>query len=188
MKRACTFLCLVLASFAARAERVDVNLSDETLRGTYEGPLTGRLGGNYDLGVLLGDSDDGSFQQVHAGLLVTGDAGARDATVTAGLGGRVFLINGGPDADGGGLALGGMVDVRLPAFNRVGIIAYGYGAPDASTFGDFDGWFEYAASADYQVLKGASVYLGWRQLKLDLDGAGMLTVDTGWHVGLRLNF
>ncbi|MGQ0587894.1 MAG: YfaZ family outer membrane protein [Gammaproteobacteria bacterium] len=190
MKRAAIFLCLALAAAGARAEgeRIDVNLSDETLRGTYEGPLTGRLGGVYDLGVLLSDRDDGSAQQVHAGLLVTGDAGARQATVKAGVGGRVFLVNGGDNADGGGLALGGMVDARLPAFNRIGVIAYGYFAPDASTFGDFDSWHEYAVSADYQVLRGASVYLGWRQLKVDLDTTGTLTVDTGWHAGVRLNF
>ena len=188
MKRAFGFLCLVLAARGARAENVDVNLSSKTLRGTFGAPLTGRLNGLYEFGALLGERNDQSFQQLHVGLLATGDAGAREANVTAGLGGRLFVLNGEGGADGGGLALGGQVDARLPAFNRIGVIAYAYGAPDASTFGDFEGWYEYAAGLDYQVLKGASVYAGFRQLKVDVDGAGTFTVDTGWHFGLRLTF
>ena len=189
MMRACIALCLSLAANAARAEHVDVNLNDSTLRGTYDAPLVGRLsGGTYELGALLGERNDNSFQQLHLGLLATGDAGARDANVTAGLGGRLFLLNGEGGSDGGGLALGGMVEARLPAFNRVGLIAYAYGAPEASIFGDFDGWYEYAGGLDYQVLQGASVYLGFRQVKVDVDNAGTFTVDTGWHFGLRLKF
>jgi len=188
MKRALVFLCLAVAASGARAEHVDVNLNDSTLRGTYGAPLAGRLNGAYELGALLGERSDRSFQQLHLGLLATGDAGARDANVTAGLGGRLFLLNGEGGSDGGGLALGGMVEARLPAFNRVGLIAYAYGAPEASIFGDFDGWYEYAGSLDYQVLQGASVYLGFRQVKVDVDNAGTYTVDTGWHFGLRLKF
>jgi len=188
MKQAVIFLGLALASGAARAENLDINLSDSTLRGVYGVPMTGRLGGDLEFGALLGERSDRSFQQLHAGLLVTGDAGARDATVTAGIGGRLFVLNGEGGADGGGLALGGMVDARLPAFNRLGVIGYGYGAPSASTFGDFDGWYEYAVSLDYQVLQGASVYLGWRQVKVDVDGGGTYTADTGFHFGVRLNF
>lgn len=100
----------------------------------------------------------------------------------------MFLLNGQGGTDGGGLALGGMVEARLPAFNRIGAIAYGYGAPKASTFGDFEGWLEYAVGVDYQVLKGASVYLGFRQVKVDIENFGNATVDSGWHFGLRLNF
>ena len=188
MKQAVLFLSLVLAAGAARAEHADINLSNSTLRGVYGGPLTGRLGGDYELGALLGERNDRSYQQLHAGLLVTGAAGARDATVTAGIGGRLFVLNSEGSADGGGLALGGMVDARMPAFNRLGVIGYGYYAPKAATFGDIDTWFEYAVSADYQVLQGASVYLGWRQVKVDVGAGGPATVDTGWHFGVRLNF
>jgi len=187
MKRAFAIVWLGLAASGAQAESLDINLSDETLRGAFTAPLSGRLGGIYELGALLGEQDGEHFQQGHAGLLVTGDAGAREANVTAGLGGRLFALNA-DDVAGGGLALGGMIEARLPAFNRIGVIAYGYGAPKASTFGDFEAWYEYAVGLDYQVLKGASVYGGWRQLKVDVEDFGYVTVDNGWHLGLRLNF
>jgi len=188
MKRAVTFLCLALAANGACAESVDVNLSGDTLKAGFAADLPSEtMGGEYDLGLLIGENHNVEFQQLHVGLLVTGDAGARDATVTAGLGGRLFVL-GGDGADGGGLALGGMVDARLPSFNRIGVIAYFYGAPEASTFGDLQGWYEYAVSVDYQVLRAASVYLGFRQVKVDIEDFGNYTVDTGFHVGLRLKF
>ncbi len=188
MKHTLAGLILAVAATGAHAGQLDINLSDDTLKGAFAGDLPSEtMGGQYDLGVLVGEKSSLEFQQVHAGLLVTGDAGARDATVTAGLGGRVFLLSG-DGADGGGLALGGMVDARLPSFNRIGMIAYLYGAPEASTFGDLDGWYEYAVSLDYQVLQAASVYLGYRQVKVDVEGAGTYTVDTGFHLGLRLKF
>ena len=188
MKQALAFVVLALTATGVRAERLDINLSSETLRATFDAPLPSEtLGGLYEFGGLMGERRGVEFQQAHLGLLVTGDAGARDANVVAGLGGRVFLL-GGDGADGGGLGLGGMVDARLPSFNRIGVIAYGYFAPEASTFGDLEGWAEYAVSLDYQVLKGASIYVGWRQLKVDVEDFGNYTVDTGFHGGLRLSF
>ena len=188
MKRAFVFLCLAAAASGARAERLDINLSDETLRLAFDAPLPSqRLAGVYELGALIGEQRGVEFNQLHLGLLVTGDAGARDANVKAGLGGRVFVLESdGPD--GGGLALGGMVDARVPSFNRIGVVAYAYGAPSASTFGDLEAWYEYAVSLDYQVLRGASIYVGWRQLKVDIEDFGNATVDTGFHGGLRLSF
>jgi YfaZ precursor len=188
MKRAFATLCLALAATTASGEELDLNLNNDTLRGTFGAPIPSqRLGAQYEVGGMLGEDSGVDFQQLHVGLLVTGDAGAREATVKAGLGGRlVYLSSDGPD--GGALALGGMVDARLPSFNRIGVVAYGFGAPRASAFGDFEGWYEYAVSLDYQVLQGASIYLGWRQLKVDVEGFGNVTVDTGFHAGLHLAF
>lgn len=190
MKRVFAMLCLGLAASGARAESLDINLSDDTLRGTFSGPLSHafpRLNGVYEFGALTGEQRGVRFTQGHAGMLVTGDAGARDANVNAGLGGRIVLLDA-EDVSGGALQLGGTIEARLPAFNRLGLIAYLYGSPNASTFGDFDSFLEYAIDADYQVLQGASIYAGYRQLKVGLDGGGRYTVDNGFHLGLRLNF
>lgn len=190
MKRVLAVLCLGLAATAARAESLDINLSDQALRGTFSGPLSAifpRLNGLYDMGVLLGEEDSRNFTQAHGGLLVTGDAGARQANVTAGLGGRLAVLDV-EEVTGGALALGGMIEARLPAFNRIGAILYVYGAPKASAFGDLEGYLEYALGVDYQVLRDASLYVGYRQLKVDVKDVGDFTVDNGWHLGLRLNF
>jgi hypothetical protein len=187
MKQAFAFLCLALVAGAARAEHVDINLSDEVLRAVYAGNLTGRMNGIYEFGGMLGERRDERFEEAHAGLLVTGDAGARKANVNAGLGGRVFAVHA-DELDGAGLALGGMFEARLPSFNRIGVVGYAYGAPEASTFGDIEGFLEYAVALDYQVLQGASIYVGYRQLKVDVEDYGTFTVDTGYHLGLHLSF
>lgn len=190
MKRLLAVLCMTLAAPLVLAETIDVNLSSKALRGVFSGPLSSvfpRVGGVYDMGVLIGEEDNRNVKQAHAGVLVTGDAGARDANVTAGLGGRIALLDA-EQVSGGALALGGQVEARVPAFNRLGAMVYIYGAPRASSFGDLDGYLEYAASVDYQVLRQASIYLGYRQLKLDVQGAGTVTADNGLHLGLRLNF
>ena len=190
VSRSCIALFLLAAASGARAEGIDFNLSDQALRGAFTGSLTDlfpRLSGVYEVGVLAGEEEGRDFLQGHGGLLVTGDAGARQANVTAGLGVRLA----GMDVDkvsGGALALGGMFEARLPAFNRIGAIAYLYGAPKASSFGDLDGYLEYALGIDYQVLQAASVYLGYRQLKIDIPNVDAITVDNGWHLGLRLSF
>lgn len=195
MKRAFAVLCLGFAATTVQAEGVDINLSSQALRGVFSGPLTNifpRLSGQYELGGLLGEEESRNYTQFHGSLLVTGDAGAQEANVTAGLGGRLVALDtdepGGGDATGGALALGGMFEARLPAFNRLGAIFYAYGAPKASTFGDFEGYFEYAGGIDYQVLRDASVYVGYRQIKVDVENVGDFTVDNGWHLGLKLNF
>jgi hypothetical protein len=195
IKRVIAVLGLAIAAPAAQAEALDINLSGQTLRATYAGPLSNlfpRLNGLFDAGVLYGDADGRNFMQAHGGLLVTGDAGANKANVTAGLGGRIAVLN---DDDGilrktsgGALALGGMAEARLPAYNRIGAVLYAYGAPKASAFGDLEGYLEYAIGIDYQVLRDASLYLGYRQLKVDVQNQGETTVDNGWHLGLRLNF
>ena len=195
IKRAFAVSLLLLATAPAHAAGLDINLSDQALRGAFSGSLTDvfpRVSGLYEFGVLLGDEDGRSFQQAHAGMLVTGDAGAQQANVTAGLGGRIAFLNGddvnGGDMSGGALALGGMIEARLPAFNRIGVIAYAYGAPKASSFGNYESYLEYAVALDYQVLRNASLYAGYRQLKVDVEDIGNGSVDNGWHLGLRLNF
>jgi hypothetical protein len=190
IQQALAALCLLCAS-GARAEGLDFNLSEDALRGAFAGSLTDlfpSFDGLYELGVLAGERHSADFLQGHAGLLVTGDAGARDANVTAGLGVRLAVLDV-EQVSGGALALGGMLEARLPAFNRIGLVAYAYGAPEASSFGDLEGWFEYSAALDYQVLRNASLYAGYRQLKVEPQHTGdWVTVDTGWHLGLRLSF
>lgn len=188
--RAAMAALLIAASGPAAAANADLNLSDDALRLNWAAPLSAlsdNVDALYDAGLLLGKHDDERYVQGHLGALVTGDAGARDANVTAGLGAR-FVVLDGEDFTGSALALGGQIEARVPSFNRIGAFAYVYGAPQASAFGDFDGYLEYAVAADYSVLRNASLYAGYRQIKIDVDPVGNITVDTGWHLGLRLTF
>ena len=54
-----------------------------------------------------------------------------------------------------------------------------------------DRYTELAVTIDYQVLRDASIYVGYRNLKYRIDDNNVeqsVTADTGLHAGLRLNF
>jgi hypothetical protein len=81
-----------------------------------------------------------------------------------------------------------MIEARLPAFNRIGAMAYVYAAPGIASFGDVSHYLEYSLDADYEVLRNASLYLGFRQLHVGVEGGDSPSLDSGWHLGLRLKF
>jgi hypothetical protein len=186
MMRILTALALAAASIAAHAETIDVNLSSTSLRGEFFAPFS-KIQAQYNLGALIGEKRDSTLLAAHAGLLVTGDAGARQANVQAGLGGR-FVVLDWAKVSGTALALGGMAEARLPAFNRLGVLGHLYWGPGAASFGDLEEYFEYAIAVDYQVIRNASIYLGYRQTKIEVEGGPDQTLDTGIHLGLRLTF
>ncbi|MGQ0697655.1 MAG: YfaZ family outer membrane protein [Panacagrimonas sp.] len=174
----------------AQAEVFDANISGDSVRLVVNGPLSRLLSGvdgAYDVGGIWGDDEnEDDFASAHAGLMVTGDAGASKANVTAGLGARLQYI-GGEEDKGGALELGGKVEVRVPQFDRLGFSAYGWYGPDAASFGDIDDVLEYSLAIDYQILRDAAIYVGYRDLSADVGSSRDLE-EKGVHGGIRLNF
>ena len=91
MKR--TLLAGLLASLSsvASASIFDLNINDDSFRIAVGGQLSKMFDvskGQFDLGVLSkrGDDNSGDLTQGHFGILLTGDAGAKQADVVAGLG------------------------------------------------------------------------------------------------------
>jgi hypothetical protein len=185
----CSALAALMMTGTAAAAVVDVNLGDDSFSGKFSGPLPkmGGSGAQYDLGVLVRPDDDPDLLQVYGGFLLTGDAGARDFDLAAGLGGRLIYIDR-DVVDGGVFALGGQLEARLPQANRVSFSAYGYYAPSITSFADFDGYTEIGGDIGYEVIRGGSIYIGGRYIRHDYDQFGKDTADNGMHVGLRLKF
>ena len=152
-----------------------INLNNKALRAEFSGPISA-MKAQYSIGGLFAKREERTTQ-AHAALLVTGDAGAREANVQAGVGLRAVVLdtdvrlatapNSVHSVRGGALGVGGMVDARIPAYNRIGGGAYLYWAPSVSSFGDVDGHFEYGLNAGYQILRNATLYAGYRQVKVD---------------------
>tara|TARA_B100002019_G_scaffold273549_1_gene269727 strand:- start:202 stop:777 length:576 start_codon:yes stop_codon:yes gene_type:complete len=191
MRKTLLLLAMLAPGIGLAGQSLDLNLSGDAIRGEFSSD-TGLLpnsNGELSIGGLYSDDDNADFTMGHVGLLVTGDAGARSALVKAGLGVRLvgLDVNGG-DANGGAVALGGAVDARLPAYNRIGVGAYLYYAPDVSAFGDIDKYLEYAANINYELIRNAFVYIGARQVRLGFDPGSEMSVDTGAHAGFFLEF
>lgn len=192
MKRALFSIAVALAAAApAQAEIVDFNIGNNSFRAAFAGPLSrlfSNISGQYDVGALLKPRTDDNLIQVHTGILLTGDAGAKDVDVAAGLGAR--LIYTGRDHDSGGaFAPGVQLELRAPGFNRLGVTFYGYYGPSVTSFGEVDGYQEYGLDLDYAVIRGGSIYVGYRNIKEDLATVpGKFDVDSGAHIGFRLKF
>ena len=76
----------------------------------------------------------------------------------------------------------------LPNFNRLGITAYGWYAPKIISFGDFDQNTEFGVMLDYEVIRDAALFVGYREIRFELDDAGEDKVDDSIIAGLRLEF
>ncbi|HEY0975666.1 MAG TPA: YfaZ family outer membrane protein [Solimonas sp.] len=189
-RRIAAGLMLSLSAGAAQAEIVDFSVGDNSFRLALYGPLSrvfDNAKGQYDVGVIMRPERNDDLLVVHTGVLLTGDAGIKSANVAAGLGIRGVYI--GRDADSGGaVALGGQLEFRFPGYERVGFSVYGYGAPEATSLGQVDKYYEVGVGVDYQVLKDASIYVGYREVRVDIADLTDVKADDSFHIGLRLNF
>lgn len=203
MKHWIASLLLALAALPAQAETLDVNVGSVSLRAALSGPLS-RLftvtQGQYDLGIVTRiNDDDRDFTQGHVGVLVTGDVGAPNADIKAGLGLRFIYagldVN---DDNGGALAFGGQFEARLPQYNRVSLAGSIFGAPDITSFNDLDAYIEYGFDLGYDIIRNGTVYGGFRQINYDIGRLrdfgdperphGNTAFDSGLHAGFRLTF
>ncbi|TJY60840.1 hypothetical protein E4T66_09275 [Sinimarinibacterium sp. CAU 1509] len=181
-------LCVLAGT--AHAEILDLSLRDNSYRLAFYGPLSrfaSETTGQYDAGIIVRPERKDDLLVGHVGALVTGDAGMRDFNLAAGLGLRGVYI--GRDHDSGGAAaVGGQAEARFPGYDRIGVSVYGYYAPKILSFGEFDGYHEVGTAVDYQVVPNASVYIGYRNVKVSLENGGDITADNGLHVGFRFKF
>ncbi|MFC4251465.1 YfaZ family outer membrane protein [Sinimarinibacterium flocculans] len=181
-------LCAVAGS--AHAERFDLSIGDDSYRIALNGPLSrvfSQTTGQYDIGAVVRPERDDDLLVAHVGALVTGDAGARSFDSAAGLGLRAVYI-GRDDNPGGSIAPGGQFEARFPGYERIGFSVYGYYGPEVLTFGDFEEYYEVGTGVDYQVLRDASLYVGYRNINVKVEDGPRITADNGLHVGMRLSF
>jgi len=181
---------LGFAAMGAQAGVLDLSLGNNSFRADYNDALSnvlpGTSKGEYDVGAIAKPRNEDEFYQVHAGLLLTGDVGTQGVNIAAGLGGRLLYVNKDHE-NGGGLALGGKVEARLPQYNRFGLSASSYYAPSVVTVGRLDNSWENNIDLDYELIRGGNVYVGYRNLRQEIAHQDM-TNDNGFHLGFRLKF
>lgn len=180
---------LGMMALTAQAGVVDLNLGNDSFRAGYTDALANILpgtNGQYDAGVIARPRKSDDFYQAHVGLLLTGDVGSQQLNVTAGLGGRLLYVYK-DSKNGGALAVGGQLAAKLPQYNRLGLSASSYYAPNILTVGRLDRSWENTVDLDYELIRNGNVYVGYRNLRQDVDGHRG-TTDNGFHAGFRLKF
>jgi len=175
-------LCGLLLAGTAQASTFDVNLNSDVvgLQATFPstwGDLT------WDVG-LLHHRDDGDV--VHVGLVLVDEASAGEDLI-AGLGGRLVTIDA-TNLNGQAIALGGFFRYTFPQYNRIGIAGSAYFAPDVLAFGDTSQYIEVDLRVQYNLLRRGNIYLGVRSVKADFGPLPTASIDSGAHIGIRIEF
>jgi len=174
------FFC---ASGAARAAGIlDLNINNDVAElkwGTSVG--TGQLsfGGIYH--------DLSHDWLAYAGFLGRGEGGTSVGRTEAGIGGRVY---GGPLGanDLLAVALGGEFTV-YPSNGNIGVGGYGYYAPNVLSMRRVTRFWDAGLRVEFEVIKRTGyVYLGYRQIRGNLDVGTDVDFDRSGQIGMRIAF
>lgn len=187
LRRIASCLLLSCAMGTASAGSLDLNLSDDAVRLAFATPLASGL--EADINFLHSEEDNRPDHDVASlGLHLVDDAAQGRTPFRVGVGAKVLFVDVNV-ADGGALAIGGHMRYTLPNYNRFAIGGDIYFAPDVTSFGDTEKYLEYTVRGEYEILRQANVYLGYRRIRAEFtDFSDDLTVDSGIHFGLRIAF
>ncbi|HET6725074.1 MAG TPA: YfaZ family outer membrane protein, partial [Gammaproteobacteria bacterium] len=152
-------LMVAMAGTAFADSTLDLNLNNHSARLQFMTSITPT--GLYVNGAYLYNKDRGDV--LNLGIHLIGDAGVGPNPLRAGLGGQLYYINPDFSANGEAVGIGGFVKYQVPTYNRIGFGAHIYYAPGIIAFGDIDRLLEYGVRVEYQVLRNANVYIGYRQ-------------------------
>lgn len=199
-----TLAALLAAGSAAIAERVaQADISGHAIRFGARVPIT-PTGVHMDA-QYFHRSSRGSA--INGGLLLIGNTGSDWNPMRAGLGAQLYILKPtfrAPTVDtesdtvktkvvipapgtSAAIALGGFVHYKLPRDDRVGFGGHIYYAPSIITFSALERFMEFGIRASYQVLPNATLFLGFRQIKVDY-GHHYRNMDSGLHIGMELGF
>lgn len=183
-----------LLSFSAFASELRISFGEHSLRGEYlqaVGKAVADSAPTLQAGLLYHENDEADGTLGHLGLVIYGDAGAKNAIVQVGLGGRVFLLSTdyAKNANGLALAMGGALAGRMPGIDRLGAFAGLWYAPQVSAFGDLDSAFEANFGIEYQLLRQAAISAGWRHIEFKVaDFKRSLELESTAYVGFKFLF
>lgn len=182
------FSILLAAALAAglggtvAADSLDINLSDDTVQGVY---TTNWRTAEFNTGVLY--NDDQEDWAVSAGLLALGERRNPEMRSQGGLGGKLYIASA-SNEDIVALGLGGQLRV-FPGNGPIGISGSLFYAPDIVTFMDGEKFWEADARVEFEMVRrNASLYVGYRKMRADLDNGRDVTLDSGLHAGVKISF
>jgi len=184
-------LAAVAMMFAAPgfAQGLDVNLSEKTAQFMYSGSL-GKQGfggrASYEAGLLF-NRDLNTNTVLVLGLQMVDEAGSGAPGLEAGLGIRAYGADG-DNYQAMAIAIGGQVRYHMPSLKRLGFEGQIHYAPGVVTFVDGRNLLHVEARAGYEVLPDATLYVGYRDIRIGLDGMSDTSAAEGLYLGMRFSF
>jgi|GEM_PF-3702347 len=181
------FLITGLLSVNTQADVIDISLNNDTAQFYYQ------LGGNADVksddagsqfGLLF--NSDGDWML--SGKLIVPSANSTGLQLSPGIKVSIIDAEASDSSINAAVSIGGRVSSLLPT--SIPLRAYGelYYAPSITVTNGIEDLLEIEAGIEYQVGNNASVYGGYRQIKIDLDKNISTKLDDRFHIGIAFNF
>ena len=189
MKRITLALVSTLLSGAIYAQSLDMNLSNDTVEGAFEAPVTGTGFGKsyYDISVIFSERDEDNNWIAGGGFTVTGDAGSDVPGLELGVGVKVYAMEV-AKFDVTAIPLGGHFRYAPPGMNRLFLRGALFWAPEIVTLYDGDEFVHSSVKLGYEILPTADVYVGYRDISIDIKNRDDEKVAANWMVGVTLTF
>ncbi|HEY4126874.1 MAG TPA: YfaZ family outer membrane protein [Gammaproteobacteria bacterium] len=183
--RIALFLALTAAASAAQASNtLDFNLASNAVAADFSTSLTD-TGVEGSLGFLHHTDRVDLFD---AGLDVVGNASPVGSPLIFGVGGKFFYINPKDKDNGEALAIGAHFRYTWPYFNRFAIAGELYYAPNIVAFQSADRFWEGRLTANYQILRNADAYVGYRYVSASFNSGPSTTLDSSVILGINVTF
>ena len=184
-----TALVLLTASAGVCAQKLDINLSNDSAQFIYTSQVGGSTLGRTEMnaGFLYNEDDNTLFD---LGLLVVDLAGSKTPGLEVGVGPKFYYASSDkPDATVAAIALGGQLRFKLPSVPRVAVGGSAFYAPHITSTLDADSVFELNTRLVYELLPTADAYVGYRKIRVSYDkGKGKEDLDNGVFFGLKFAF
>jgi hypothetical protein len=177
-----TFLASLLPGLA-HASEAEINIGDQSVNGQLT-LLTSSKQAEFGAGYIYREGG------VHIGnidLHARGQTAIGNLPTTVGIGAQLSFFDEN-DLDGSALGLGGYAHVKIPEVPGLGIKAAVHFAPSITSFGDTDMFWRTDIKATYRVIQNADIYVGYRNVRADLNESGDHSLDENAHVGFTVMF
>jgi len=183
-----TFL-LILFSTTVSAQRIDVNLKQDSARFSYITLIGGSTFGRTEMTAGILYNEDGN-QVANVGLQVIDVAGSKTPGLELGVGPRLYYLkHDNTDSSGVAVALGGQLRYKLPSLQRLSFISNFFYAPSITTTLDAENMYEFGVGVSYELLPTANVYVKYRRVRANFSKEiGVENVDSGTVVGMTFTF
>lgn len=182
-------LSLLAFGTTAMADSIDLNLRNSSAQFQYSTSMGRDALGKTELhvGALYSSSNNSNNTLGDLGILVKDEVGSQAPGFSVGVGikGLVAHTQGTNES---ALALGGMLRYSPPGLSRMGIVGQVYLAPNITTFGDANRYVETGVRLEYEVIPNAAAYIGYRNIRFNLNNGPNATLDEGVFVGVRMSF
>ncbi len=184
-----TAVTLLMLATAVNAQRLDMNLGQDSVRLTHVSLVGGSTFGRTEMsaGILYNEANN---TVLDLGLQVIDVAGSKTPGLEVGVGPKLYWVSADTNnAYGLAVALGGKLRYKLRSLPRTLVQGSAHYAPGITSTVDVDSLLETNLRMGYELLPTANTYIGYRRIMVEFGRAKQTqTVDSGVYVGLEMTF